>query len=207
LAGLHRASGAVAKALDAGGARAPLAGRTVPVDAPRLGGAPLRGGQGPGRATPGVDVTHALLDRRAHLGGLGVEDLVSEHEPVGLDGEHAAGDVHDVAHAQLALIAHVAVGGHAETAAAARVVEAETKRVQEPVRGVAEAREVEGDREVIVVVHLPAIHDAAIRLAPAAHSVSSFEALRIRPSFRPRAGRADFRQSVAYTSPGHFDRV
>src|SRR5262249_40250816 len=62
-------------------------------------------------------------------------------------------------------------GAQAETAAAARVVEADTKRVQEPVRGVAETREVEGDREVIVVVHLPATHDAAIRLEPAAHSV------------------------------------
>src|SRR5262249_23519821 len=53
LVGLHRVAGAVAKALDAGGARTPLAGRAVPVDASRLGGAPLRGGQGPGRAAPG----------------------------------------------------------------------------------------------------------------------------------------------------------
>src|SRR5262245_7638308 len=59
LVGLHRVAGAVAKALDAGGARAPLAGRAVPVDTARLGGAPLPGGQGPGRATPGVDVTQA----------------------------------------------------------------------------------------------------------------------------------------------------
>jgi hypothetical protein len=98
---------------------------------------------------------------------------VPQHEPVPLHAEHAAGDVHDVAHAQLALVAHVAVGGQAESAAAARVLEAETERVQEAVHGVAEAREVEGDREVIVVVHLPAIDDAAIRLEPAAHGVSS----------------------------------
>src|SRR5262249_57538904 len=96
LGALHRVAGAVAKALDAGGARTPLAGRAVPVDASRLGGAPLRGGQGPGRAAPGVDVTHALLDRRAHLAGLGVEDIVPQHERVGLDGQHGAGDVHDV---------------------------------------------------------------------------------------------------------------
>src|SRR4030095_8225072 len=105
----------------------------------------------------------------------GVEDLVPQDEPVPLYAERAAGDVHDVAHAQLALVAHVAVGGQAESAAASRVLEAETERVQETVRGVAEAREVEGDREVIVVVHLPAIDDAATRLGPAARGGPSLK--------------------------------
>src|SRR4029453_6628819 len=98
-------------------------------------------------------------------------------------------------------VAHVAVGGEAETAAAARCVEAEAEGIQEPVRGVAEAREVEGDGEVVVMVHLPAIHDATIRLEPAAHSVFSFAALRIRPFQGARGADLVFRQSVAYTSP------
>src|SRR4029434_1398250 len=48
---------------------------------------------------------------------------------------------------------------------------------------------------------LPAIHDATIRLEPAAHSVFSFAALRIRPFQGARGADLVFRQSVAYTSP------
>src|SRR5882672_12833123 len=146
-----------------------LARRRVPLDAAAFGGAALGRRERAGGAPPRIDVADTLLDRRAHLTGLGVEDLMAHHERVALDGHDAAGDVHHVADTQLADVPHVAVGGHERAAPAPGIAEPEIEGVEQPEEGVAEAGEVERDREVIVVVDLPAIDHAAVRLEPAAH--------------------------------------
>src|SRR5262245_49671867 len=118
-------------------------------------------------------MTQALLDRRADLAGLGVEELVAQHEPVALDTDHAARDVQVVADAELADVAHVAVGRQAQVLAPARVRQAEAERLEHAQRGVTEMSEVERDRQMTVVVFLPAIDDPTVRLEPAVHDVSS----------------------------------
>src|SRR5438093_7417412 len=129
-AGLHRVARAVAEALESAGPRAALARRTVPLDAPALGGPPLRRRQRPGGAALRVHVMHALLDRRADVARLGIVELVAQHEGVRLDGEDAARDVHDVADAELVEIAYVAVGGHAEAPSAPGVLGSDPERVE-----------------------------------------------------------------------------
>ena len=129
-AGLHRVARAVAEAFESAGPREALARGTVPLDAPALGGPPLRRRQRPGGAALRVHVVHALLDRRANVARLGVEELVAQHEGVCLDGDDAARDVHDVADAELAEVAHVAIGGHAEAPSAPGVIGADPERVE-----------------------------------------------------------------------------
>ena len=90
----------------------------------------------------GVHVAEALLDRRADLPRLGVEDLVTQHEDVGLGGDDAARDMRDVADAQLAQVTDVAVGGHADAPPATGIPRAEPQGVEQPQRGVGEAGEV-----------------------------------------------------------------
>src|SRR2546421_204517 len=87
--------------------------------------------------------------------------LAAEARTVGLDGDDGAVDVHEIADAQLAAVADVALE---------RGRRAESQCVEQRRRRVAEAGEVVGDREVIVGVDFPAEHGAAIRLEPAVRS-------------------------------------
>src|SRR4030095_8417743 len=99
----------------------------------------------------------------------GVEHLVPEQERVVAHVDHTALDVEDVANAKLALEAHVDVGG-------GRGHRGEAQRVEHGERRVAEPLEVEGHREVVGPVDLPALHDAADGLSPA--HLESFRPMR-----------------------------
>ena len=94
---------------------------------------------------------------------------MAEHERGRLDADDATLDVQDVADAQLARVPRVAVDGHAGAALVRRVVRAEPDRLERAQPRVGDAGEVVGDREVVVVVHLPAVDGAAVGLEPAAH--------------------------------------
>jgi len=94
---------------------------------------------------------------------------VPQHEPVALDGDDAARGVQDVADAELSYVADVAVGRQADVAAPPGVVATELERIEQGERGVAEVREIERDRQVVVVVDLPAVDDPAVRLEPGVH--------------------------------------
>ena len=181
------------KALEPARPRAALARRHVPLDTPLLRGPALCCREGPRGAAPGVNVAETLFDRGADLAGLGIEDLVSEHEAVALDADHPAHDVQVVAGAELADVAHVATGGHTEALAASRVRQAEAQRVQHATCGVGEMGEIERNGQVAVVVLLPAVNDPAIRLEPAVHGVFLLDSTEHRardPSKPTRVGPA-----------------
>ena len=164
---LHGVARRLAEARETARPRALLARRAVPQDVAALGDAPLRGREARGRAPLQVDVAHGLLDRGADLAVLGVEHLVTEDERVALGADDAALDVQDVADAQLALVAHVAVAGHAAAPRALHVGRPEPQRLEQTEPGIGDAGEVIGDGEVVVVVHLPAVHKPSICLEPA----------------------------------------
>src|SRR5436309_1703409 len=167
--GLDGVAGRVEEAVERARSRAPLARRPIPRDASRLGGSSLRAREGHGGAAGQLDVTDPLFDRRAHLAGLGVEDLVAQHEVGGLDVDHAALDVQDVADPKLARVPHVAVRGHAGATPPRRVFRAEPAGLEHAEPRVGDAGEVVGHGEVVVVVHLPTGDGAAVGLEPSAH--------------------------------------
>ena len=80
--------------------------------------------------------------------------------------DHAADDVEDVAGAQLAEVADVAVGRQARTPPRGQRRRAEAQRLEQSQGRVLEAIEPERDREVADVVDLPRGHPAAMRLRP-----------------------------------------
>jgi len=174
---LDRVARALVEAVEPARPRAALAGGDVPLDPPLLGRASLHRQEGPGRVAPCVHVADALLDGRADVAGLGIEELVSEHEGIPLDCDDPALDVHDVADPQLADVAHVAIGGDAEAPTAPGIGGAEPERIEQDERGVAEPGEIERDRQVVVVVDLPAVDDPAVRLEPVVHDVFLLEAM------------------------------
>src|SRR5213078_2105808 len=168
LPGLDGIAGRVEEAVEPARPGAILAGRPVPGGAPRLRGPPLLRRERHGGAAGELHVADPLLDRRAHLAGLRVEELVTEHEAGGLDADDTALDVHDVADAQLAGVSHVAVRRHAGASRARVVVRAEPDGFEHAEPGVGDSGEIVGDGEMIVVVDLPAGDSAAVGLDPAA---------------------------------------
>src|SRR5262249_45878239 len=118
------------------------------------------------RRAVGPNDPQRLLDGRRDRTGPGVDHLVAGHEAVGLDGNRRADHVHDVARPQLARVPHVAVRRDPRPRVPLR---GQAERVEERERRVAETREVVGDREVVVVIDLPLVDDAAIGLEADGH--------------------------------------
>ena len=137
------------------------------LDPPGLGRLPLLRVEGASRPRLPIEQGHPLLERRAHGVVGGVDHLVDEAEAVVLHVRDPAADVQDVTDAELPPVAHEAVHGHTGLAAALQRDRIEPEGVQQPVGGVLEPREVKRDREVIDLVHFPAVHRPPIRLEPA----------------------------------------
>src|SRR2546427_126178 len=144
-----------------------------------------------------VDDPQRLLDGRRDCAGPGVDHLVAGHEAVGLDGDRRADHVHDVARPQLARVPHVAVRRDPRPRVPLR---GQAQRVEQRERRVAETREVVGDRQVVVVIDLPLVDDAAIGLEAGVHGTRLYN--RRDMEMPRRRTLADLLDEMATRHPG-----